>query len=62
MQHLFVQGVAFVDGPFMRVQRKFSLNQLRKLGLGKTLMYDIITNEVLEVVKLITAKHEVLYY
>ncbi|XKL66993.1 hypothetical protein PGB90_010413 [Kerria lacca] len=51
-------GVAFVDGPFMRVQRKFSLNQLRKLGLGKTLMYDIITNEVLEVVKLITAKHE----
>ncbi|XP_065208481.1 methyl farnesoate epoxidase-like [Planococcus citri] len=43
-------GVVFVEGSFMKEQRRFCLSQLRLFGWGKTQMNDIVTKEAIEVV------------
>lgn len=43
----------------MHEQRKFCLNALRKLGLGKTQMNEYVTKEALELVKRIKLKCKV---
>ncbi|XP_063236602.1 methyl farnesoate epoxidase-like isoform X2 [Bacillus rossius redtenbacheri] len=43
-------GVVFTDGPLWREQRRFSLRQLRDLGLGRTAMEEQLRREAREMV------------
>ncbi|XP_065208483.1 methyl farnesoate epoxidase-like isoform X2 [Planococcus citri] len=46
-------GLVFVDGSFMKEQRRFCLSQLRLFGWDKTQMNDIVVKEGAELVNLI---------
>uniref|UniRef100_A0AAT9UTR8 Cytochrome P450 15A1 n=1 Tax=Maconellicoccus hirsutus TaxID=177089 RepID=A0AAT9UTR8_MACHI len=51
-------GVVFVEGSFMREQRRFCMYQLRQFGWGTNTMNDVVTKEALEVVNLIMSAHQ----
>ena len=41
-----VTGVFFSDGPYWTEQRRFTLRQLRQLGLGKSSLEGVVIDEV----------------
>lgn len=51
--------MVFVDGHFREEQKKYTMNLLRKLGLGTSVMHDIIVREAQEFTKIIEANCEV---
>jgi hypothetical protein len=49
---LGITGITFTDGRFWQEHRSFAVRHLRRIGLGKELMEDMIVDELQELIRL----------